>query len=114
MVTNTVIPMNFELPHHATQPKVGLGLQKGLEASSSSQTNSSANTNFYEVFTEAMDAVRGNYAEAKEATSSALIGQGTPHNAMLAMAKADLTFRFMTQTRNKVVDAYREFMNMRM
>ena len=34
------------------------------------------------------------------------------HEVMLAMEKADLSFRFMMETRNKLVEAYREVMRM--
>lgn len=68
--------------------------------------------NFSDVLTEAVDQVRGAFAESKEATTGALLGNVAPHTAMLAMSKADLTFRFVTQTRNKVVEAYREMMSL--
>lgn len=67
---------------------------------------------FDDVFVEAVDGIRTAFKEAKEATTEAMLGRGKPHNAMIAMAKADITFRFATQTRNKVVEAYREMMNM--
>lgn len=34
------------------------------------------------------------------------------HGAMIAMEKADVQFRLLTQVRNKVLDAYREIMRM--
>lgn len=34
------------------------------------------------------------------------------HGAVLAMEKADVQFRLMTQVRNKVIEAYREIMRM--
>jgi flagellar hook-basal body complex protein FliE len=34
------------------------------------------------------------------------------HGAVLAMEKADVQFRLLTQVRNKVIDAYREIMRM--
>ena len=34
------------------------------------------------------------------------------HGVMLAMSKADLSFRFLMQTRNKLVGAYNEIMRM--
>lgn len=67
---------------------------------------------FSDVLTEAVEGVRTAFKEAKDETTDALLGRGTPHQAMLAMAKADVTFRFVTQTRNKVVEAYREMMNL--
>ena len=34
------------------------------------------------------------------------------HGAVLAMEKADINFKLLTQVRNKVIDAYREIMRM--
>lgn len=34
------------------------------------------------------------------------------HGAVLAMEKADIQFRMLTQVRNKVIEAYREIMRM--
>lgn len=34
------------------------------------------------------------------------------HEAMLAMAQAELSFNFMVQVRNKALDAYNQIMNM--
>ena len=34
------------------------------------------------------------------------------HGAVLAMEKADVQFRLLTQVRNKVIDAYREILKM--
>lgn len=34
------------------------------------------------------------------------------HGAVLAMEKADVNFRMLTQVRNKVIEAYREIMRM--
>lgn len=34
------------------------------------------------------------------------------HGAVLAMEKADVNFRLLTQVRNKVIDAYREILRM--
>ena len=37
---------------------------------------------------------------------------GSIHEAMIALQKADLSFRTMMQIRNKIVDAYQEIMRM--
>ena len=86
----------------------------GRKELSKSSANTSSAVDFADVLSEAVDSVRGAFAEARDATTDALVGQGTPHRAMLAMSKADLTFRFLTQARNKVVDAYREMMNLQL
>ena len=37
---------------------------------------------------------------------------GSIHEAMIALAKADVSFRAMLQVRNKIIDAYQEVMRM--
>jgi len=39
-------------------------------------------------------------------------GKHDLHEVMIAMEKADMSFRYMTQVRNKVLDAYSEVMRM--
>ncbi|HOK06739.1 MAG TPA: flagellar hook-basal body complex protein FliE [Syntrophales bacterium] len=41
-----------------------------------------------------------------------LQNQGSIHEAIIALEKADITFRTMLQVRNKVLDAYQEIMRM--
>lgn len=67
---------------------------------------------FNDVFADALRGVREAFAESEQASADALIGRGSPHTAILALTKADLSLRFVAQTRNKVVEAYREMMNL--
>jgi flagellar hook-basal body complex protein FliE len=60
----------------------------------------------------AIEGVRGALEGADEAAVKAMVGDGQPHTAMIAMTKADLALRFVTQTRNKALEAYREIMNL--
>jgi flagellar hook-basal body complex protein FliE len=39
-------------------------------------------------------------------------GSGTLHDTMLAVQKAELSFRLMMQVRNKIVEAYQEVLRM--
>jgi flagellar hook-basal body complex protein FliE len=39
-------------------------------------------------------------------------GTATLHDTMLAMEKAELSFRLMMQVRNKIIDAYQEVLRM--
>ncbi len=71
-------------------------------------------TDFAKVLEESVGAVRGSLAEADATAAASLVGDAEPHQAMIAMTKADLKFRFMVQVRNKAIDAYREIMNMNM
>ena len=69
---------------------------------------------FAEVLSDAVENVSGALHEADQTAAEALVGEAAPHEAMIAMSKADLQFRLMTQTRNKLVNAYQELMNLRM
>lgn len=62
----------------------------------------------------AISGVREALAGADRESSSGLVGGGGPHEAMLALSKADLSFRMLAQVRNKAVDAYREIMRLTM
>ena len=69
---------------------------------------------FAETLEEAVGNVRATMHDADKTAADALVGGAPPHQAMIAMAKADLQFRLFTQTRNKLVNAYNELMNLRM
>ncbi len=62
----------------------------------------------------AVDSVQQNIQESNKTAIDALVGDAAPHDAMLALTKAELSFKMMTQTRNKLVEAYREIMRMNM
>jgi flagellar hook-basal body complex protein FliE len=74
--------------------------------------NRPAQVDFGDVLAEAVDGVRMAYKEAGDAQTAALLGRGTPHQAMIAGTKAGIAFRFMVQTRHKLVEAYREMMSL--
>lgn len=63
-------------------------------------------------FQEAIDSVRDTMVEADGKTADAMVGKGSIHTAMIAMTKADLGFRFMTQVRGKAIEAYRQLMGL--
>lgn len=62
----------------------------------------------------ALEGVRGALEGADKAAVDAMVGNAAPHTAMIAMTKADLALRFVTQTRNKAIEAYREIMNLQL
>lgn len=89
------------LPTIESQPK-SFGISRGEDGS------------FADALNLALSRVSGALHEADKTAADALVGEASPHQAMIAMAKADLQFRLMTQTRNKLVNAYRELMNINM
>jgi flagellar hook-basal body complex protein FliE len=51
--------------------------------------------------------------EADAAVEALVTGKGVSlHDTMIALEKADLSFRLMMQVRNKIVQAYREIVTM--
>jgi len=62
----------------------------------------------------AIDGVKSNLQNADAQTVNAVVGDGSPHDVMLALSQAELSFRLVTQVRNKLLDAYREIMRMQL
>ena len=67
---------------------------------------------FSEVLTKAIGEVESLQKEADVKVAGLVTGTGdvTPHDAMLALEKADIAFNLMTQIRSKIVRAYEEVM----
>lgn len=57
--------------------------------------------------------VNGLQKEADTAVAAMVTGQsGNLHETMIALDKADVSFRMMTKVRTKIIDAYHEVMRM--
>jgi flagellar hook-basal body complex protein FliE len=68
-------------------------------------------------FTKVLDQLLGNangaQGRADQAVQDLVLGRTDEmHNVMLAVAKADLSFRMILELRNRVSDAYQEIMRM--
>ncbi len=85
-----------------------------IARSDAGDVSTSGSVSFGEVLEDAISDVRGSLHEADKTAADALVGDAAPHEAMIALAKADLKFRLLAQTRNKLVNAYSELMNLRM
>jgi len=59
-----------------------------------------------------VDAVESSEGQANTAVTGMLSGTTDVHDAMIALQRADLTFQFSVQIRNKLVQAYQEIMRM--
>lgn len=59
-----------------------------------------------------LEAVDGLQHEADAASAGLALGQTGIQESMIAVQKADISFRMLMQVRNKVLDAYREIMRM--
>lgn len=68
---------------------------------------------FSETLKESIQQVNELQLNAQEAVKELMVGESKNiHQTMIAIEKADLSFRLMMQVRNKLVDAYREIMRM--
>jgi len=66
---------------------------------------------FGAVLKESISEVNRLQQEADHAVQSLAAGQaGTLHETMIALEKADISFRLMMQVRNKILEAYQEIM----
>ncbi len=76
----------------------------------SGQTGSSS---FTETLQGAIREANALQNQAEEAVKNMQINnRGSIHEVIIAMEKADISFRTMLQVRNKVLDAYQEIMRM--
>jgi flagellar hook-basal body complex protein FliE len=70
---------------------------------------------FAETLGQAVSAALAPEAEASRAVSDFVSGSGGKlHETLLALDKADISFKFLVSVRNRVIDAYREIMRMGM
>jgi flagellar hook-basal body complex protein FliE len=68
---------------------------------------------FGKALTDALKDVNRLQLEADQAIRSLEVGKtGSLHEAMIALEKADVSFRAMMQVRNKILEAYQEIMRM--
>lgn len=69
---------------------------------------------FTEMVSDAVKSVNQQMNEASKVSESFMLGEKKYdiHEVMIALEKADISFRYMAQVRNKVLDAYNEIMRM--
>ncbi len=75
--------------------------------------NDTAVRPFGDVLKESIREVNRLQVEADQSIQELAIGRaGSVHETMIAVEKAEVSFRLMMQVRNKIVDAYHEIMRM--
>lgn len=84
-------------------------------ASASKATAAAEGASFSEVFQQSVARVDRFQTEARELANSFMKGEDHEvHEVVLAAQRAELTFDYFLQVRNKVVQAYQEVMRMQM
>lgn len=76
---------------------------------------SEAKTSFSDVINDAINQVNNLQVESSQMTDDFLTGKSDNiHSVIIAGSKADLALQMTLQVRNKVMEAYKEIMNMQM
>ena len=85
-------------------------MQPGLyQGDRKTRTNSQG---FGDVIKQAIKRVSDMQLRADQSVEQLLKGETGIHETMIALQKADISFRLLLQVRNKVMDAYREVIRM--
>ncbi len=85
----------------------------GLNVKNSAKTNKTSSTSFGDVINEAISKVNDLQVESEQKTEDFITGVSDDiHSVIIAGSKADLALQMTLQVRNKVMDAYKEIMNM--
>lgn len=89
-------------------------LNSELNAPKPAAADASAPGSFGTMFRSALDSVNESQQQSTQLSTSFVSGTGEASLAevMVAAQKANLSFRAMTEVRNKLVSAYQEIMNM--
>ncbi len=84
-----------------------------LPGSKSAESKQSIPKTFGTVLKDAITDINKLQSNADDAISKVQVDNtGSIHEAMIALEKANISFRAMMQVRNKIVDAYQEVMRM--
>ncbi len=76
-------------------------------------SNEKAEKPFGDVLKESIGEVNRLQNEAEKAAKDLALGRAENiHDVMISMEKASVSFRLMTQVRNKIIEAYQEVMRM--
>ncbi|HUH66059.1 MAG TPA: flagellar hook-basal body complex protein FliE [Syntrophales bacterium] len=89
----------------ALQPSTGVG--KGRDISQKGESE------FFAILKDKVNEINQLQLDADQAITKVEMGtSGSIHDAVIALEKADLSFRKMIQVRNKILEAYQEVMRM--
>ncbi len=69
-------------------------------------------SDFKKILSRSMEEVNSLLSEAGQSAQEMVAGKMDIHQAMVAMEKANISFRLMLQVRNKMMAAYEEIMRM--
>ncbi|MDY7034123.1 MAG: flagellar hook-basal body complex protein FliE [Thermodesulfobacteriota bacterium] len=93
-------------------------IQSGLKSAMGADSNqlrpqTGTSESFADTLKHSIENVNNLQNEADQAIQELMVGKTKDiHKTMIAMEKADISFRMMMQVRNKIVEAYDEIMRM--
>ncbi len=106
----TSIPPVGAVPIQSVSPPGGAGSSTTTGNSTGSAKSTSG---FGELFNNVVGQANGQMKAAGESVQQLTEGKSDDlQNVVMSMAKADLSFRFILEIRNKLMDAYQEIMRM--
>lgn len=86
-------------------------LPASLNKPGSAVNDNAVGNNFSAALKGAIEDINNLQNKADEAISKVQVGNtASIHEAVIALEKADISFRAMMQVRNKIIDAYQEIM----
>ena len=94
--------------------KIGEGLQSALQQQARGQAEAAQEeSNFEQLLKGTLEKTNKASLDSGEMADGLAAGEHRNiHETMIALQEANLSFRLVTQVRNKVVDAYREIFRM--
>ena len=97
--------MDFTSINSVTNKNIGKNLTKNIEQKTG--------TDFKDTLSNFVNEVNDLQIKAGESIENFASGKTeNVHEVMIAMTKAEVSFKFMMETRNKLVNAYKEIMQM--
>lgn len=85
----------------------------GVGGSLGGMANTPRGESFTDALTRAIEDVNTDVHQADEAVAAVTTGRSRNlHEMMIALDRADVSFRLLTRVRNKAMDAYQEIMRM--
>lgn len=91
----------------------GFGIGKAFPSVATQSQPASPAEGFSKFLGEMIEKVNSSQVESDKAVQQLVTGETKSlHEAMIAMEKASISFQFMSQVRNKAVEAYQEIMRM--
>lgn len=91
----------------------GIGLSQAFPVGETAAGKAAPVESFSKFLGEMVDKVNQTQSEADKAVQKLATGESKGlHEVMIAVEKSSISFQFLTQVRNKAVEAYQEIMRM--